>query len=975
MRKLIGLVVILVASQSPAAEFEMANLETEDLNLLYFDPPQTYLTPHVARSFHNSLQFQKEIFEWEPYDRTNVLLKDFSDYGNAAARASPNNALMIDIAPLSRAFETFTASERVFALMNHEMVHVATMDVWNQQDARWRKFFQGKPMPLEKHPESIWYNYLATPRVNVPRWYLEGSAVFMETWMSGGLGRAQGAYDEMVFRAMVRDGAHFYGPLGLVSEGIHADFQVGVNAYLYGTRFMSFMALTRSPDQVVEWLKRGEDSEGYYSKQFQHVFGLQLESAWDEWIAWEHEFQKENLKKVEQYPLTPSDSLSPKSLGSVSRAFASADGSSLLGAFRYPGVLAHIGSLAEDGTVRQLADIKGPMLYRVSSTAYDPDRRKIFYTADNYSLRDLMVVDEVTAETELLIKDARIGDLVVNPADKTLWGIRHLNGYVTLVELLAPYKEWRQIFTFDYGEILYDLDISPDGQYLSASMGDVSGNQFLRIFSLDQLKKEDTTPYREFNFGQAVPEGFVFSGDGRFVYGSSYYTGVSNIFRFEVETGEMEAVSNAATGYFRPVPLADGKLVVFEYTGQGFKPVKIDPLPLEDLGTVEFLGARVAAEHEVVRGWQVGSPADIPIDNLITRRDTYRPLTELGLESAYPIVESYKNEASLGWHFNFADPMQFNRLYVTGSVTPGDQLSSTERKHLSVDFEAISWYLRYRHNGADFYDLFGPIERSRKGNAYIAGYHSSLIYDRPRQLDLGIEVAHFRGLDTLPTEQNVAATFDTLTSAEVSLNFSHTRKSLGAIDHEQGYAWDLVLGADHANSDTFSKLRGGVDVGFSLPVRHSSIWFYSDLGVASGNRASPLSSYYFGSFGNNYVDMGEVKRYRQHNSFPGFDINELKARRFFKNVAEWNVPPVRFEEVGIPSFYLTSLRPAMFIGTLYSDPDDGTSSKTLNNFGFQVDLSFTIAHRLPMTLSVGYAVGYQKGNRRGDEFMASLKIL
>ena len=65
-------------------------------------------------------------------------------------------------------------------------------------------------MPRQSIRSRILYNYLTTPRVNVPRWYLEGSAVFMETWMAGGLGRAQGGYDEMVFRAMVRDDAHFY---------------------------------------------------------------------------------------------------------------------------------------------------------------------------------------------------------------------------------------------------------------------------------------------------------------------------------------------------------------------------------------------------------------------------------------------------------------------------------------------------------------------------------------------------------------------------------------------------------------------------------------------------------------------------------------------------------------------------------------------------------------------------------------------
>ena len=94
---------------------------------------------------------------------------------------------------------------------------------------------------------------------------LEGSAVFFETWMAGGLGRGQGAYDEMVFRAKVRDNDKLYSPLGLESEGIAVDFQVGVNDYLYGTRFFSWLALTYGPDKVVEWLRRDEDSAGFYA--------------------------------------------------------------------------------------------------------------------------------------------------------------------------------------------------------------------------------------------------------------------------------------------------------------------------------------------------------------------------------------------------------------------------------------------------------------------------------------------------------------------------------------------------------------------------------------------------------------------------------------------------------------------------------------------------------------------------------------
>ena len=87
--------------------------------------------------------------------------------------------------------------------------------------------------------------------------------------MGGGLGRAQGGYDEMVFRAMVRDGAHFYDPLGLVSEGTEVDFQVGANAYLYGTRFMSYLALEYGPEKLIDWWRRDAGTRRYYADDFQ----------------------------------------------------------------------------------------------------------------------------------------------------------------------------------------------------------------------------------------------------------------------------------------------------------------------------------------------------------------------------------------------------------------------------------------------------------------------------------------------------------------------------------------------------------------------------------------------------------------------------------------------------------------------------------------------------------------------------------
>jgi hypothetical protein len=701
-----------------------------------------------------------------------------------------------------------------------------------------------------------------------------------------------------------------------------------------------------------------------------------LSSAWQDWIEFEQQFQAENLARVRLLPVTGRTPLTDAPLGSVSRGFVDEANGELLGGFFFPGVLAHLGAMSlADGSVRKLAEIKGPMKYRVTTPAWDPVARKLYYTADNLDLRDLMELDMASGKTRILLEDARIGDLALNPKDGTLWGLRHLNGYVTLVRMQPPFADWNQVHTWPYGQILSDLDISPDGQLLSATMEDIQGRQFLRLFRLDDLLQGKPEHFQEFSFGRAIPEGFVFSPDGRYLYGSSYYTGVSNIFRFEVATADMQAVSNAETGFFRPIPLSDGSLIVFEYTGQGFLPVRIDPVPLEDLSAIHFLGNEIVKKHPVVKEWAVGAPSKVDFEAMPKQQGKYRPQRELEFAHAYPIIEGYRDSIAPGWSFSFQDPMWFHSLNVDLSYSVTGSLPSDERWHADIEYQTLNWRLRYWHNDADFYDLFGPTERARKGDAVIGGYRKLLILDMPRTLAFDAELAWYTGLDTLPGNQNVASGFEDLLSAKAELVYSHTRKSLGAVDHEHGLRWDLAAYVDHAEGETVPLLRAGFDFGFSLPLKHSSIWFYNAVGVADGERDNPLANWYFGAFGNNYVDNREVKRYREYASFPGFDIDQLSGQDFFKSMVEWNLPPWRFENVGTPGFFLSHLRPALFSGVLLTDWSDSDYDETYINLGMQVDLEFTVVHRLPMTLSLGLARGFIGSSKADDEVMLSLKIL
>jgi hypothetical protein len=958
-----------------ASGFHLSTLETNNLSLLYIDPIQTYLTPYLGRAFENALAFHKKQFHWKPWERTTILLKDFSDYGNAAALASPSNMVLLDVAPLSLSMETFSPGERFFTLNNHELAHVAAIDVWNSHDAFWRRFLGGKPAPLQKHPESILYNFLTSPRNLTPRWYMEGSAVFFETWMAGGLGRAQGGYDEMVFRAKVRDKLRIFSPLGLESEGTQVDFQVGANSYLYGTRFFSYLALTYGVEPTVEWLRRSEDSKAFYASQFKHVFGKSLDSVWADWIAFEHKFQEKNLAALAQYPLTEVRHLSPRGLGSMSRGFVDEKTNSLIAAFRYPGRIGFLGRMdLATGKLTPLADLDGMMLYKVTSVAFDPSTRTAFYTNQNYAYRELNAIDVDTGKKRRLLTDARIGDLAFNPADKSLWGIRHQNGFVTVVRIPPPYTRFNQIKTFRYGEIIFDLDISPDGELMSASYGTLDGKQSVKVWKRADFEQGNASdPVATLSLAPSIPENFTFTPDGKSLLGNSYYTGVSNVFRLDIATGKSEVLTNASTGFFRPQLRPDGSLLVYDYAGEGLNPSIIQPQVREDLAAIRFLGTEVVNARPELKQWGVGSPAMVPLDELVTARGTYEPLRRMRFDAHYPIVSGYDRSPAFGYYLHLADPLQFRQLSATVALSPFNKVHGGERLHVNLEYQTPSWKLTYWHNLADVYDLAGPVLRSRKGDAFIVSYDKPLIYDPPRQLDIFGSASAFFGLKQLPGAQNIASPKE-LRSAEIGVRYTNTTKALGGVDHEKGVAARIAAAADQAEGHVYPKLYGGVDVGTALPWPNSSAWLYVNAGLAGGRHLSPLAAYYFGSFRNNYVDDRPEKRYREAESFPGFAIDEIAARRFGKLTGEINLPPIRFAEVGTPAFYLSHIRPAVFGGGLVTRAPDGTSHNYLN-LGAQLDLNFTVALRLPMVLSFGAAGGWADGDYRKTELLASLKIM
>ncbi len=950
--------------------------ESDNLRLLYFGQAQSYLVDHVARTFENALKLYRDQFQYEPDGKMSVLVYDIKDYLNGAAGSIPKNNITTAVAPQRFVFETLPATERINYIMNHELAHIVTMDQAAGRDHLFRKIFMGKVMPTESNPISFGYAFLTSPRAMAPGWYLEGIAVFMETWRTGGSGRLFGGYDEMMFRTRIAENKALLDRLGLDAVGGKTDFRGMAIPYFYGTRFFGYLGLKYGPESLLQWVKRTSGSKAYFVSQFQKVFGLPIDAAWKDWGRWEKEFQQDNLKKIRENPTTDFRPITSQSIGGLSRAYFDSSTRELYLGVNYPGQVAHLAAMdIASGQLRKIADVKGPSLHNVTSLAYDPGTRTLFYTADNNDWRDLRSVGVDGKKSTTLIKDARVGDLVVHPVDGALWGVRHDNGFATLVRIPRPYRHWNQILTWPYGTSGFDLSMSPDGKSLALVLNRLSGQQSLAVMDVEALRQGQEKIKVISDFDDSTPSAFTFSPDGAYLYGSSYYSGVANIYRHHLASGKTEPVTNTETGMFCPIWIGAGSLLAFRYTDTGLIPVLLSDQPVDKINSIRFLGQSIVERHPSVKEWGSGSPTAKAGEPAFLHASRYRWIKDFKFDYGYPTLEGYKNTAAPGINFHLSDSLMLNRLDTTLSYSPAGQLLSRERIHWKSEFNHWEWKLKGAYNYSDFYDLFGPRKTSRKG-LYVGGeYQKYLIFDEPnRYLDYTFYADYYRGLDKLPEYQNIDAGFDKMLSFGARLDYRFFRRSLGSVEDEKGYRVRLSFGSQMVDRNLYPRLTAHLDYGFQLPIPHSSVWIRNSVGKSYGKRQYPFANFYFGGFGNNWVDHLDEKRYRDYLRFPGREIDDVAGNHFDRFQLEWSLPPILLHGAGSPLFFLNWIKPSLFATALCVDFTDSAFRRSLLNTGGQVDFHTMAVSHYQFTFSAGLARAYEKGAPPTNGWMVSMRI-
>ena len=180
------------------------------------------------------------------------------------------------------------------------------------------------------------------------------------------------------------------------------------------------------------------------------------------------------------------------------------------------------------------------------------------------------------------------------------------------------------------------------------------------------------------------------------------------------------------------------------------------------------------------------------------------------------------------------------------------------------------WKLTGYYNYADFYDLFGPTKVSRKGESLKLAHsqYLDLRYCRARS-SLDWSVAGYSDLERAAgvserLHQQCRESAGRQRGAEVFESAKGRRARWMTKKARPGASTRACI----TRMAPFRSVWGNYDRGFLLP-RNSAFWLRASAGKSFGDFTSPFSSFYFGAFGNNYIDHLAIDRYREYYSFPG----------------------------------------------------------------------------------------------------------
>lgn len=467
--------------------------------------------------------------------KTELVLVDDYDYSNGWATALPFNQIRLYINPPESVAGLEHTDDWLHGLILHEYVHILHLDMAAGANTSLGRVFGRLPWLF--------------PHQFTPSLFKEGLAIYLETDETQGYGRLDGSYLPMQMRAEL-----------LSNEGDQLN-QVVIprrdwptsKAYLYGAYFFKFLAEKYGEDKV-RWYLHAYSHEIipyiFQNRVAKAVFGKDFNALWQDYLNW--------LSITIKIPAHSSHhSVLTTSANSQQITAASEQG------------LWHIEANGED---------------RAKILLWQGAQQPVSF-GNTKNVSDIDVATDGTLAVSRLIPYASgqaFNDLFLWHQDKGWQRLTHKQRFTQVRwlnngQLIASRKVggvselWQldrqghmhKLWQGEYGESLGSFAVHPSGTSLVSSIKRLQRGWNLESFNLQTRSWQPVTQT------QSIEHQPEYLADGRLLF-SADYRGVFNIYLLEPSTGNLQQLTQTATGAFKP-HLINQQLYFQQYSSKGFQ--------------------------------------------------------------------------------------------------------------------------------------------------------------------------------------------------------------------------------------------------------------------------------------------------------------------------------------------------------------------------------------------------------------------
>jgi hypothetical protein len=397
---------------------------------------------------------------------------------------------------------------------------------------------------------------------------IEGLATHKETYPEYGIGRGQSTMFASMMREEVANGLQ---PVSHVNLPVNT-WPAGTTRYLYGVYFINFLAETYGEDKLQQWVEGYSDNllPFFINRNANQILGKDITLLWEEFQQWLNEKFQPQIEAIKSKGIKMGEQLSADAYRTDSVRVVTTEMGDEVYYVRNSGYKrASLMFINADGNSKELIDLNSGADLDVHPEAGLLLTQNEF--CNNYTIyKDIYLYDKSKNKLKRLTECGRY--LFANwlPDGKKIIAVHHETGHFEL-QLLDEQAQLQEVlWQAANGEILGQIDVSPDGKKVVASKWRRGDGWNLELFDLTKKRWEKITR------GVSITANPQFDPDGDILF-SLETNGVYNLHRYFSATGRVKQITNLIGGAFQSSQASkNGAIYYTGYTAQGYAIYKLD---------------------------------------------------------------------------------------------------------------------------------------------------------------------------------------------------------------------------------------------------------------------------------------------------------------------------------------------------------------------------------------------------------------